>query len=73
MPRFLQKITRNGNSSAVTIPRPLMFHCNFFPGDSVVLEVLENLDVLVRKPRPEDFQPRHTPRILDDAPTPVKA
>jgi antitoxin component of MazEF toxin-antitoxin module len=36
----IQKIARNGNSMSVTLPRPMLFVCNWLPGDFVKLETL---------------------------------
>ncbi|HLZ44399.1 MAG TPA: AbrB/MazE/SpoVT family DNA-binding domain-containing protein [Gemmatimonadales bacterium] len=54
--RALQKLVRNGNSTAVAIPRPFLFKLNWVPGRSVIIELTENCDaVIVRLPREADF------------------
>jgi antitoxin component of MazEF toxin-antitoxin module len=71
--RALQKLTRNGNSTMVTIPRAVLIHLDWLPGEAVILEVLEDKSIRLRRPRDGDFAPVRMPRVtLDDADT-VKA
>ena len=37
MPRALQKLVRNGNSTAVALPRPLLFYLGWLPGEAVIV------------------------------------
>lgn len=62
--RALQKLTRNGNSTSVTLPRPLLFHLGWLPGESIILELLEDNSVRLRRPCERDFAPLSTPQLL---------
>jgi antitoxin component of MazEF toxin-antitoxin module len=62
--RCLQKLLRNGNSTQVTIPRPVLMHLGWLTGQAVILEVLENNTILLRIPVSEDFAPKGRPRIV---------
>jgi antitoxin component of MazEF toxin-antitoxin module len=68
--RALQKLTRNGNSTTVVIPRPLMFYLGWLPGQAIILEVLEDKSVRLRIPVESDFMPRRPPRMVLDASLP---
>lgn len=70
--RALQKITRNGNSSAITIPRTLLHTLGWLPGESVVIELLEDRSLRIRRPVERDFAPISTPRLLHDDPATVQ-
>lgn len=65
--RCLQKLLRNGNSTQVTIPRPVLMHLGWLTGQAVILEVLENGTILLRIPTSEDFAPKGRPRLVFDA------
>jgi len=69
--RALQKLVRNGNSTAVAIPRPFLITLGWLPGESVVLEILEDRSVRVRRPTERDFAPSHPPRLVYDEPVTV--
>lgn len=71
MPRALQKLTRNGNSTSITIPRAVLFALGWLPGQSVVIELLENKTLLVRLPNERDFGVQASPRVFYDAPAEV--
>lgn len=67
--RCIQKLLRNGNSTQVTIPRPVLIALGWLPGQAVILEVLENSTIVLRIPRDADFAPKGRPRlVMDDAP-----
>lgn len=67
--RAVQKLVRNGNSTAVAIPRSFLHQLNWLPGRSVVVELTENLDaVVVRLPTERDFGLVGPPRLLTDTP-----
>lgn len=70
--RAIQKLVRNGNSTAVSIPRPLLIHIGWLPGESVVLELLEDKSIRIRRPQERDFAPIGAPRIVQDDPAVVK-
>lgn len=56
--RTLQKLVRNGNSTQFTIPRAVLLHLGWIAGETVLLEVLEDGAILMRRPRSEDFGPQ---------------
>ena len=63
--RAMQKLVRNSNSTAVCIPRPLMFKLGWLPGQAVIVELTENCDsVVVRRPTERDFGPVVPPRVF---------
>jgi antitoxin component of MazEF toxin-antitoxin module len=70
--KALQKLTRNGNATAVTIPRAILAWLRWLPGEFVILEVLEDQSVLVRRPTERDIAPIHRPTLLYDNPPPTK-
>jgi antitoxin component of MazEF toxin-antitoxin module len=53
--RALQKIVRNGNSTHVAIPRPLLIHLGWLPGESLIVELLEDDTLRLRRPQADDF------------------
>lgn len=55
--RALQKLTRNGSSTCVTIPRQILIPLGWLPGQAVVVEVLEDRSVHIRLPVLEDVSP----------------
>lgn len=69
--RALQKLTRNGNSTAITIPRTLLHALGWLPGESVIIELLEDRSIRIRRPVERDFAPIGAPRLLADDPAPV--
>lgn len=70
--RALQKLTRNGSSTTVTIPRAVLIHLGWLTGEMIVLEVLEDQSVRVRRPTEADFAPKRTPRLVLDDTLPVQ-
>lgn len=61
--RALQKLTRNGSSTCVTIPRPILIALGWLPGQAVVVEVLEDKSVHIRLPVLEDVSPVRAPKF----------
>lgn len=47
--RLIQKLVRNGNSTQVTIPRPVQMHLGWLPGEAVVLTVLEDRSLRIQR------------------------
>jgi antitoxin component of MazEF toxin-antitoxin module len=45
--RSHQKLVRNGNSTQVTIPRPILTHLGWLPGEMIVVELLEDKSLRV--------------------------
>lgn len=64
--RALQKLVKNGNSTAVSIPRPILIHLGWLPGEQVVMEVLEDKSIRVRRPCERDIAPLGAPRLVYD-------
>jgi antitoxin component of MazEF toxin-antitoxin module len=70
--RALQKLVRNGNATAISIPRTMLYYLGWLPGESIILEVMEDKAVRVRRPCAEDFAPLGASRMLPDNPQPPK-
>jgi hypothetical protein len=68
--RTFQKLIRNGNSTQITILKPILIHLGWLAGEAVVIDVLEDKSLHIYKPRPEDFAPKRMRPILE-TPTPV--
>lgn len=62
--RALQKLTRNGNATCVSIPRAILHTIGWLPGESIILELLEDQSLRIRRPSADDFGPTAAPRIL---------
>lgn len=71
--RFLQKLVRNGNSTGVSIPRSVLVHLGWLPGQQVIGEVLEDQSIRIRLPREQDFAPIGKPQLLFTTPESVKS
>jgi antitoxin component of MazEF toxin-antitoxin module len=64
--RALQKLVKNGNAIAVSIPRPLLVHLGWLPGESIIIELLEDDSIRLRRPVERDFAPQGAPRLIHD-------
>lgn len=62
--RALQKLVKNGNATAVSIPRPILIQLGWLSGESVIIEVLEDNTIRLRRPVDRDFAPQGAPRML---------
>lgn len=62
--RALQKLTRNGNSTAVTIPRTILHALGWLPGESLIMEIVDDGRVELRRPNEHDFGPASASRML---------
>lgn len=62
--RALQRLVRNGNATGVNIPRQILIHLGWLPGQDVIVEVLENGTLHLRRPDAEDFVIRRTVGVL---------
>lgn len=58
MPRWLQKITKHGNSAHVSIPPQVLTYCGWALRDDVVLEPTEDKRVILRTPTEADYRGR---------------
>lgn len=54
----LQRISRNGSCSCVIIQKAVMRHLGWITGQSVVVEVLDDNTLRIRKPTYEDLGPQ---------------
>lgn len=71
--RDLQRLAKNGSSSCVNIRGAVMRHLGWLTGMSLIVEVLDDDTVVVRKPTIEDLGPQ-VPRARQLAiPVEVKA
>ena len=71
--RAVQKLVRNGNSTQVTILRPMLVWLGWLPGESVVVEVLEDKTLLVRKLELRELAPRQMrPTLIEAAEDPTR-
>jgi len=66
--KALQKLVRNGNATSVTVPRTILVHLGWLPGQSVVIETTTDAAVIVRRPRESDFGVNVTPQIFEPSP-----
>ena len=71
--RALQKLATHGNSTGVNFPRVMLHHLEWLPGESVIIELLEDKSLRIRRPCEKDFAPVQAPRIFRDAADAVKA
>jgi antitoxin component of MazEF toxin-antitoxin module len=70
--RAIQKLVRNGNATAVSIPRQILIYLGWIPGQPIVIEVLEDKSLRLRPPCERDFAPLGAPRVVYDEPAAVK-
>lgn len=61
--RCFQKLVRNGNATHVCIPRTALMWLNWLPGEGIILEVLEDRSIRLRRAVPDDFLPKN-PKAL---------
>lgn len=60
-----QRLVRNGNSTAVTIPRTFLHQLGWLTGRGVVLELDDDTtQIIIRLPRASDFGPVGPPRVV---------
>ena len=60
----VQKLMRNGTSTVVTIPRPVLMHCDLMAGQVVVWEVLEDKTLRLRPCTDAALSPRKPPKMI---------
>lgn len=65
--RAVQKLVKNGNSTQITILRPMLVWLGWLPGQSVVVEVLEDKTLHVRLLELAEIAPRQMRPTLIDA------
>lgn len=71
--RAFQKLVKNGNSTQITIVRPILIHLGWLPGEPVVLEVLADGSLRIYKPSLEQVAPHRMRPLFLEEPEPVKA
>lgn len=69
--RALQKLLRCGNATHFTIPKAALFYLGWLPGQSVIVELLEDKSIRVRQPTHEDFTPKNMPALKLDTSMPA--
>ena len=69
--RAMQKLVRNGNSTQITIPRAVLIHLGWLPGQPVILELLEDNSLHIRLPVLADIAPIGRPRLVFGEPEKV--
>jgi antitoxin component of MazEF toxin-antitoxin module len=58
MMRVLMKLVRNGNSTQITIPHMVRTHLGWLAGEGMILEVMPDESLRIRRPDARDFAPR---------------
>jgi antitoxin component of MazEF toxin-antitoxin module len=66
--RAEQKLVRHGNATGVNIPRQILTHLGWLPGEAVVVELLEDKSLRLRRRTVDDYAPIRSPRIVYDEP-----
>lgn len=62
MPRAIHKLVRNGSATSINIPRMILFHLGWIPGEAILIEMLEDgKSLLIRRPTERDFGPMISP------------
>lgn len=61
--RAILKLVRCGGATHVTIPRAALFYLGWLPGEQVILELLEDKSVRIRKPCHDDFSVKGVPAL----------
>lgn len=69
--RAIQKLVRNGNANSISIPRPILVHLGWLPGEQFIIELLEDASLRIRRPVERDFAPLGAPGLLHDQPAQV--
>jgi antitoxin component of MazEF toxin-antitoxin module len=63
--RALQKLVRNGNSTQITIPRPILMNLGWLPGNFVVVDLLEGGELRISKLAIDDRRSNGQTMIAD--------
>jgi hypothetical protein len=71
MMRAEQRLTRNGHSTGVNIPRQILIYLGWLPGEKIVVELLEDRSLRLRRRDASDYVPLRAPRIVYDDPATV--
>ena len=62
------KLTRNGNTTTICIPRAMRAYLGWLTGERMVLEVLEDKSLRVRRMNETDIAPPRIPSLVFDRP-----
>jgi hypothetical protein len=65
--RALHKLTQKGSSTQFTIPKMMLVHLGWLAGENMIIELLDDNSVRVRRPCERDFTPMGAPRMLSRA------
>ena len=65
--RALQKLVTRGNSVGINMPRTMLINLGWLPGENLIIELLEDDSVRLRRPCAQDFAPMRPPRLVHDA------
>jgi antitoxin component of MazEF toxin-antitoxin module len=57
MMRVLMKLVRNGNSTQITIPHMVRTQLGWLAGEGMILEVMPDESLRIRRPDARDFAP----------------
>lgn len=68
----IQKLIRNGHSTQVSIPRPMLDALGWVPGQHIAVELRRDESILLRRPTGHDFRKPRQVRALLDACEPVE-
>lgn len=60
------RLRADANAVVVTIPRPLLIYLGWIVGEDVIVELLEDNSVRVRRFTAADLPPTGSPRLLYD-------
>lgn len=63
--RAWQKLVRNGNSTQVTIARPILTALGWLPGELVSVELLENQTLVISRFHQHQSAPPHTRAAIE--------
>lgn len=62
--RAFQKIVTRGSSIGVNLPRPMLCILGWLPGEHIVVELLEDKSVLLRRLNERDIMSQRNPRVV---------
>lgn len=66
------KLRLDGNATVITVPRPILIHLGWLPGQELVVELTEQNTLHVRPFTASDIPPIGAPRMLYDYVEPGK-
>lgn len=66
------KLRLDGTSTVITVPRPILIHMGWLPGEELIVELLEDNTLHARRFTAADIPPVGGPRMLYDFVDPSK-